>query len=645
MVTAEKRQQDAQDVPAALTVLARETIRDSGVASVQDIARLTPNLILSDQGSSRFFIATVRGIGGTVRDDYFNSAIGIHLDGAPLTNAEFNRRLGDVEQVEILRGPQGTLYGHNTPAGIINLTSRAAADRLEADIIGLLGNKGQREATASISIPLNEDGLSTRLFADYVERDGFTDYAGTDHSIDRLKALNASATLRYAPQGGPSLTLTGAYEHHDQGSYAYQPFDSFGEREIAITPPNKEVRETRSVTATLRHNLGSAELTAISSYRAYDVDSFQDLGYNPFVSAFGGGRTSSVETGKQFSQEFRINGRQGPVTWLVGGFFQTDTVEYDYLFNLPAFGPASLYSSRYKRWELAGFGEAIWVIGDGFEVTAGLRTARERHHNRNNAPSDQHRHFTLLTPKFRAAYRFDQDRLIYVSATRGARSGGFDRLSGNPGFDSEYLWSYEAGLKSEWLDRTLAFNLAVFRINWSDQQIKSMPTPGVIMTTNAGRSRSHGVEIDLNWRAAPGFDVIAFAGVTRGEYRRFTGPTGTNLAGNKLVNTPEVTGGAAVQYRAPIGGGLNGFVRAEYRYVGDQFFDPENRLRQDGYGLVNLRVGIETPHVSMTVFAKNLFDKDYRAYGYTDFQGSPFATDTAVAGQSRQVGVTIRAAY
>ncbi len=646
IVRAEKIDQDAQEVPASLTAIPRRQIEDAGIDDVQDLSRSSPNIVLSDQGSQRFSVNAIRGIGSTVRDDYFNSAIGIYLDGVPLTNAEFNRRFGDVEQIEILRGPQGTLYGHNTPAGVINLTSRAPTDVLSAEATGTIGDNGRREGSLWLSGPLAGPELTGRLFIDYAHRNGFTDYLSFPGTIDGLESLTASGAIRYAPDDQLTVTLSGAIEHVDQGAYAYQPFDTYRNRVLDIAPPNEEVRDSRSLGATVTYDFGDVELTSISGFRSYDVKSEQDLSYNPFVGMYGGGRTNSDETGRQLSQEFRLAGRHGSLTWLAGAFVQGDKVDFDYVFDMPAFGPASLSASSYSRREIAGFGEVTWNVAGGLDLTAGLRLAHERHELTTNAPFDGVASFTLPTPKFRAAYRFDDDRLIYVSATRGARSGGFNRLSANDSYKSEYLWSYEAGFKSEWLDDALTLNGAVFYIDWTSQQIKSMTSPGVVETINAGRSHSQGIELEASWRPVEGLDLSGYLGVMHGTYDSFIGQEGTSLAGNRLVNMPSMTAGLAAQYRWQLEAlPYTAFVRGEYHYVGDHYFDPENRLKQAGYGLVNLKAGLENERFSATVFVRNLFDQDYRAYGYRDFQGSALATDIAVAGEPRMIGLTLKARY
>jgi outer membrane receptor protein involved in Fe transport len=646
IVSAEKIDQNAQKVPASLTAIPRRQIEEASIDDVQDLSHSSPNIVLSDQGSQRFSVNAIRGIGSTIRDDYFNSAIGIYLDGVPLTNAEFNRRFGDIEQIEILRGPQGTLYGHNTPAGVINLTSRAPTDALRAEATGTIGDNGRREGSLWLSGPLAGPELTGRLFIDYAHRNGFTDYLNFPGTIDGLEALTASGAIRYAPDDQFTVTLSGAVEHVNQGAYAYQPFDTYRNRVLDIAPPNEEVRDSRSLGATVTYDFGNVELTSITGFRSYDVKSEQDLNYNPFVGMYGGGRTNSEESGRQISQEFRFAGRHGSLTWLAGAFVQGDKVDFDYVFDMPAFGPPSLSASSYSRREIAGFGEVTWNVAGGLDLTAGLRLAHERHELTSNAPFDGVADFTLPTPKFRAAYRFDDDRLIYVSATRGARSGGFNRLSANDSYKSEYLWSYEAGFKSEWLDDRLTLNGAVFYIDWTSQQIKSMTSPGVVETINAGRSHSQGIELEASWRPVEGLDLSGYLGAMHGTYDSFIGQEGTSLAGNRLVNMPSMTAGLAAQYRWQLQSlPYTAFVRGEYHYVGDHNFDPENRLKQAGYGLVNLRAGLENDRFSATVFVRNLLDQDYRTYGYRDFQGSPLATDIAVAGEPRMIGLTLKARY
>lgn len=646
-VSAEKVEQNAQDVPASLTVLPRTTLDDAGINTVQDVAHYVPNFLLSDQGSPRFSISTIRGIGTTVRNDYFNSSLGIYLDGVPLSTAELNRRLGDIGQVEVLRGPQGTLYGHNTPAGVVNLTSRSPTSEPKAEVLGTLGNKAQREGSIWLSGPMGSPSLTGRLFFDYATRDGFTKYLRSGDTIDGLETLTGSGAIRYQPNDRLTVSLSGSVEHVNQGSYGYLPFDAYQTRTLDIMPPNQEVRDSRNITGTVKYDFGPVQFVSITGVRAYDVGADQDLNYNQFVRMFGGGRTRSDETGRQFSQEVRFSGGAGTrLTWLAGAFAQTDTVDFDYLFNLPAFGPASLSSSTYDRREIAGFGEATWNVIGGLDLTAGLRLSREHHDLSNNAPFQGSASFTLPTPKFRAAYRFDNERLVYVSATRGARSGGFNRLAADDGYDSEFLWSYEAGFKTEWLNRTLTLNGAIFYIDWRDQQIRTMVSPGVTEVTNAGRSHSQGFELEASWRPIQGLELSGFVGFTDGQYDQFIGPDGTSLAGHKLVNTPDMNAGLAVQYRWPLAmWPVTAVVRAEYQYIGDHYFDPENRLKQEGYGLVNLRAGIENKNFSATLFVRNLFDQDYRSFGYRDFQGSPLASDVAVAGQSRLFGITLAARY
>lgn len=636
---------DAQRAPASISVLTRDEITDAGIGSVQDAGRRIPNVILSDQGSPRFTVNAIRGIGSTVRDDYFNTSLGVYIDGVPATTAEFSRRLGDVESVEVLRGPQGTLFGPNTPAGVVNITSRAPTDIFAAEVQGTIGNNGQRGTSAFLSGPIAGKALTGRMFFDYVERDGFTDYAYSGKSIDDLEAATGSGSIQFRPNERLTATISGSLEHTDQGAYAYQPFDAYRRRVVDITPPNEEVRDSQALAANVSYDFGAVTLRSISGYRAYDIRSEQDLSYNQMLASFGGGRASSDEDGEQFTQELRLTGRIDPAfNWVAGAFYQNTTFDYAYLFDVPAFGGASLATSDYERRELAAYGEGTLTVARDLDLTAGVRVTQERHEIETGVGFVGEETYTLVTPKFAVAYHLDSDRQIYVSATRGARSGGFNRLSSSAlgeEYDPESLWSYEAGFKSEWFARTLTFNAAVFYIDWTDQQIRTQVAPGSVLIDNAGRSYSEGFELEASWRPVQGLELSGFLGLTHGEYEKYVDRFGVDLAGNTLVNTPELTAGLVAQYRWPIANSpFVGLVRGEYLYTGDQYFDAENRLEQAGYGLVNVRAGIETGTFSAVVFAKNLFDHDYRVYGYRDFEGSALASDIAVAGESRLVGVT-----
>lgn len=633
----------AQEASGSITALSRQNIEDRGVTSVQDVGRQSPNVTLTDQGSPRFSVNAIRGIGNTVRDDYFNNSIGVYLDGVPLTTAEYSRRLGDIESIEVLRGPQGTLFGQNTQAGVINMTSRAPTGRFSSEVEGTIGNNGQRSTSAFISGPVIGNAVSGRLFFDYATRDGFTDYADSGKSIDDLESATGSGSLTFRPTERLTATLSGSIEHIDQGAYSYQLFDAYKARVVDITPPNEEVRDARSVSANVSYDFGAMQVRSITGYRSYDVEAEQDLSYNPNVASFGGGRTSSDEDGQQFSQEVRLTGTVGPAfSWVAGAFYQNTDMTYVYDQSGAAVGSFFL-DTEYDRREVAGYGEGTLTILRNLDLTAGVRVSREHHETANNYGITGSANYNLVTPKFAVAYHFNPDQQVYASATRGARSGGFNRLSFGDEFDPEYLWSYEAGVKNQLFGRTVTLNAAAFYIDWTNQQIRTQIAPGNVQIDNAGSAHSQGFELEASWRPTTGLELSGFLGISHGEYDEYINRFGVDLAGNTLVNMPELSGGLAAQYRWPLNAySLMGILRGEYLYTGAHYFDAENRLEQDGYGLVNLRAGVENDDFSVMLFAKNLFDTDYRSYGYRDFESSAFATDIAIAGESRLIGATAK---
>ena len=285
----------AQAAPASISVVSRKDIDDAGLTTLTDIAARTPNLVLTNQGSQRFSMTSVRGIGSTVREDYFNSTLGVYLDGVPLTNAEYTRRLGDLESVHILRGPQGTLYGPNTNAGVIELTSREPGNTPEANLHGSVGNHGQRQASVAASAPLVDDKVFGQVFFDHAQNDGFTDYASNGRGIDDLDSWSGSGRLRIRPAEDWSLDLAASAERVNQGGYAYLPFNDYKKRKVDIQPKNDEVRDARAASATLNYDLGWAQLRTISAWRDYDITGHQDLSYSPMVAATGGGTADSRE--------------------------------------------------------------------------------------------------------------------------------------------------------------------------------------------------------------------------------------------------------------------------------------------------------------------------------------------------------------
>ncbi|MEE4453268.1 TonB-dependent receptor [Novosphingobium resinovorum] len=630
--------------PASRTRIQADTIEQARIQTVQDVAALLPNTLLADQGSPRFSINTMRGIGNTIRNDYFNSTIGLYVDGVPLPSAEFSRRLVDVESIDVQRGPSGTTQGRFSLGGTINVRTKQPTNDFEGAIEGTVGNQDQLGLGASLSGPIVKDALYARAYADYSQVDGFIDDAA-GKNIDGRKSFSTGGSLRFERDPSLRVTIAGDYQRDHVGAYAFLPYDDYRTRDLAIDAPNDELRHSGGLSGTIDYDMGGARLTSVTAWRKYSVRARQDLAYSPDVVTYGGGHTDSDEDGWQVSQELRLSSSQDAgrlLKWTIGAYYQYDRVVYDYLFDMPAFGAASNYVSRYDREEIAGFGEITLALPQGLDLTAGLRVAHDTDKLDANTPFKGSTDATMLTPRFQASWHIDAERMIYASATRGARSGGFSRLASSPGaFDPEYLWQYEAGLRSTWLDRKLALNATLFRIDWTDQQITQIVSTGESRTTNAGKSRSQGVEFEAVAFPIPGLELSGRLGFIKAEYDRYIDASGVDLSGNRMVNTPSMTAGASLQYRTPIGGEAVLVTRWDYERVGSHYFDAGNSLHQSAYDLVNARVGVELGRVSASLFARNLFDKKYRAYGFTD----SFGYDVAIVGQRRLVGATVKVAF
>lgn len=562
----------------------------------------------------------------------------------PLPSAEFSRRLVDVESIEVQRGPSGTAQGRFNLGGTISVRTRQPDNTFRGEVQGTFGDRGQRGTGLSLGGPIVPDAVFGRAYLDYYRRDGsINDATGKD--IDDLESYNGGGSVRLQRDSSLSVTFAADTQQDHVGAYAFLPFDAFRSRSLGIQPPNDERRRAHGFSGTIDYDMGPARLTSFSAWRSYTVSSRQDLAYSPMAAMFGGGRTFSDEDGWQASQEIRLSSPRGAsgLRWTVGAYYQRDRVDYDYIFDMPAFGPASRYVSRYDREEIAGFGEATVALPLRFELTGGLRVAHDRDRLDNNNPFRDTTDATLVTPRIQLAWRPDAERMLYVSATRGARAGGFSRLAADPApYDPEYLWQYEAGFRSTWFDRRLGLNAALFHIDWTDQQVTQIVGAGQTRTTNAGRSTSQGLEVEAVLYPAEGLEASARLGLIEARYDRYVNASGQDLSGKRLVNTPSATVGASLQYRRPLDPlPFALLLRGDYELVGGHYFDPENRLRQDAFSLLNLRVGLENERVSASLFVRNALDTRYRAYGFTD----SFGHDVAIAGDRRLVGAVLKVKF
>ena len=666
VVTAEKRPDDLQNVPVSLTVLTEDDLEDSQIRTFQEIARNTPNFYFNPVNSagSYFSFYSIRGIGNT---NFVNrDAIGFYVDDIPYDYGGFlDFDLTDLAQVEVLRGPQNTLYGRSSAAGVVNVTTRPPSEDFEVRAIAGYGNENTRDVQLSVSDTLIPDKLAFRLSGSYSAHDGF--YENTfldDGSVGEESSLSGRARVVWTPSPEWDISLTAMASGDDDGAPIFVPFDSSSP--FTIDHDFDGFYESNSNTQSLRivYKTPQVEATSITSRRY----SFQDSQLDADATSLDLLRRLAAFDATVWSQEVRVQSptTEGPFDWLLGGYYESNQFDAEGTglvlsqfaatqFGLPLAG-FNRTDYELDRETYAVFGQAKYQPIEPLTVTAGLRyEAATSRLNRQSTfevtdsplviptapPLDgNNQNDGELLPRLAVDYRINPNMLAYASVTRGYRPGGLNPTADQTGlleYEEETSWNYELGLKTSWLDNRLTANLALFTNQVSDYQLLLRGFDAVSSDIINADAQISGVEFELRATPLDGLDLTAGFGYVDARFDNATNPfTNKNFDGNRLPYAPNYNYNLAAQYRSPEGF----FSRLEFQGYGSSFFDDANRLKQDAFGLVNAQLGYERDNTGIYVFANNIFDSRYITAALTSA-----GQDLASFGDPFTLGVQVRSRF
>jgi iron complex outermembrane recepter protein len=653
VVTADFRGDVLARVPASISVLDAATLREAGVQHFEDVLGLVPNSNFSGE-SSRPRYLQLRGIGE--RSQYQgapNPSVGFIVDDIDFSGIGMVATLFDVEQIEVLRGPQGTRYGANALAGLVYLKSREPGDRFELDSELTVGDDNARAAGLAFGGPLDE-AWSYRLAAQRWRSDGFRDnvFLGRSDTNGRDE-LTTRARLRYAPDDRFQADLTALHVDLDNG------YDAFAIDNGLVTRsdrPGRDAQRSRAGSLRLDWRAGPARLQSITAAASSDIEtSFDgDWGNDAFWGEFAPydffSRTERRR--RTASQELRLLSEPGVelfagrAAWLVGLYglsLKEDNDNLD-LFNGEVFRELD---SRYEARNLAAFGEVDVALADGWQLRAGLRLERRSAEYADSAGLDFEPTETMLGGALTLTWQASDAISFYGALSRGYKAGGFNIGLNIPedrrGFDTEFLWNVESGLRGRFLDGRLATNLSVFYMLRRDQQVSTSfqldpadPLTFLFFTDNAARGYNFGAEVDVNWQFARDFALFASLGLLETKYREFPG----GPVDREQAHAPAYQYAAGVNWRHPQGW----FARVELTGRDAFYFSDSHDQRSGAYDLLNARLGWENARWQVSAWARNLGNTTYAVRGFFFGNEPPDFADTLYVrrGDPRQVGVTLR---
>ncbi len=645
VVTSRKRAESLQDVPDAIATFSAQNIEEAGVATVKDFVSFVPNLTLIQAQNQGTVNINIRGI-GQVRNG--EPPIAMVIDGVQIASPnQITQELYDIERIEVLKGPQGALYGRNAIGGAINIITRQPTNEYEHFLRVTAANGFDIKVQGGSSGPIVEDKLLYRIAGSYQDFDGVINNVTLDKDVDFLEDKNVRGRLLFLPTDNLTFDLRLSYSKFDGGASWYIPLPDSQSNNTRI-PVEANVlgtgdRELQEYALKIDYDAGFATFTSISAYSSTEETFFEDLDWlaAPGLAA---GQALDVEA---ISQEFRVTSASDQrLRWMFGAYYiETDRlIDTELFLDLDgSYAPIANPVDDGKGKAIAGFGQLSYDVTDTLEATVALRYDRDKRRQTSlTLDITSEESFSAWQPKFSLAYKATEDALIYATVGRGFRSGGFNQGTSafNPLYGAETNWNYEFGFKTSWLANRLQVNGALFWTDFKNQHVFLLDATTVAQgIVNIDKTRIKGVELEVRARPLPGLDLFAAAGLMDAKIRDFDG-TGL-YDGNQSPLTNEWSYSMGAQYAHELGNGYALVTRVDYNAKGDLVWHVDNADRQKSHHIVDARISLESGDTwRVTAFAKNLFNTRYTEEFFArEFIGT--ATDIRWPNTPRRYGVEI----
>lgn len=699
MVTAQKREQDLQEIPAALVAFSGSSIEEAGWRNVGQVQDAVPSLEIGGESKMRPFVS-IRGVGTRKFDIGTDGSVGLFID--EIYNSRFTSIMGtllDVERIEVLKGPQGTLYGRNTIGGAINIISRQPSDELEGRLSARVGNYDLWEIGGTVSGPLAGDSLLARLSASTSEQDGVYDDTVSGENGNE-KRSSARLSLVFRPNDDWDLNFIGDYSSNESDAVLtdVQPGEVFGV--LLISPADPRVpavvadgQKDRYSNAFGRPGYYDQEMTQLSFKAKHQGEAFDFLSITSYTdeeyseardfdgTVLGGWDFFVDQESDQFSQEFRFSSVGGGfgtlddrLNWVFGLYYfeddaqRSDAVETtpDSVLYFPPLGGAPDVTSFFVDLDTtsyAAYGQATYAITENLNLTVGLRYSDDEKDFIYTALTDtpvppvaasfqveDTLSYDSTDPRVTLDYHINENSMIWATYSTGYKSGGVQIAVGTPeaalkSFDPEELTNYEIGFKSELWDRRLQLNASAFMYEYKDQQMQSIVLINgapVALTENAAKSDMNGIEIDMLALLTESLTLDLKYAWLDAEFDSFVAADG-DYSGNKMPAAPEHAASIALTHVTALDSWGELTLNVRYAWKDDQYFNFRNNELsfQESYGIVNLGAWWDLPDekTRIRVYCDNCGDEEYM-HTFTAFP-DPFGGGRRTWAYGRQYGMEL----
>ncbi len=643
VVTAQKREESLQETPISITAFSARELENQRISNVMDLANKVPALNLVPFAGTRVAPNLfIRGMGNLNTQSTNDMATGIYIDGVPVGRGiGLATDFADLERIEVLRGPQGTLWGRNTTAGAINFITQKPDDELSGLVQLTAGSWEERGVRASINAPLN-DKLFVRVGYMYTENDGWVDNNNStlpnqiNFNEDEKEAMKLA--VRY--EATDEITVDYGYDFSNMtyGNLFYQVIDgpnAVSGRQEKASPTQGLYPSDADISGhnlTLTWMLGDITLKSITAYR--DLDSNTHMN---FIDSFTQSRTMDQN---QFSQELQFLGdaMDGRLSYVAGVFYIEEEADETAISSFAGGALVDDWMVEAEATSAAAFGQATWTPSGfdeklaltlGLRYTSDTRDARKTYRNPGFTPDitglvlDGDTDFDSTDPMVTLAYTFSDNINGYAKYSTGYRAGGFNTQSTpelfSAGFDKEDVDSYEVGLKSKFFQDRALVNLAVFYNEYENLQVDQVRSPPVFVDTlNAGAATMSGMEIEGSAVLVAGLSANFYYAYLNAEYDSYI-DGGVELESSRVVpNSPNWQVGAGLTYEFPSTGFGDVTVSIDYRSQDEFYSNPKKTTLTSGYEIWNARLELaQIPlgivgDLRVSAWGKNLGDEEYR---------------------------------
>ncbi|NIB38599.1 TonB-dependent receptor [Pseudomaricurvus alkylphenolicus] len=640
VVTAQKRAESVQDIAASISAISGDQLDERGITDTESLMASIPGMHFSQSGANSRI--TVRGIGTEQTTVTGDPGVAFHIDGVYQARASAGSQLFyDLERVEVLRGPQGTLYGRNATGGSVNLISKRPEDALGGKVELQIGDYNQRRVRGVLNTPLIEDQLLLRISGQRETRDGYYENLtpGADDLEDR-DGLNIRTQLLYLPTEDLEILLSvnystekGAGEGNKAlGDYPMPTgFNKFMNLYYPTATPNPEdpweVRtngiadrdnERKGTSLTLDWNLGAVALKSITAWQENTIDSIADGDFSDADIL----NENRYQSSKQYSQELQLSSTDaGDWEWVAGLYWLSEESDVDYWLNDQGAGLSSLRhpvfpvhifpsidvglsqptyfgnASRIESDSIGVFGQASYHLTEDLKLTGGLRYSKDEKYaeiSRKEFASpvletfEKEDSWSSVTWKLGVDWQVAEDNMVYASVSTGFKSGGFLQINNGESYDEEEILAWEVGSKNRFFDNKLQANVSAYYYEYTDMQLRTIRDLASIVT-NAGEAEIKGVELELLARPTQNLELNAALAWTSAKFDEYFDDdpldniprsTPLDLAGNDLARSPDFTAnlGAAYTWMIPWG---TLTTSVNYYWSDEVFFSAYNREDRD----------------------------------------------------------------